>query len=66
MKVKVNGEITQFENSLHLEDLLKLYKLKNEMVVIEYNRLVPAKSDYKTVFLKDGDEVEIVKFLGGG
>lgn len=66
MKVKVNGEETQFDTSLNLEGLLKLYKLKIDMVVIEYNRQVPVKSEYAEIFLSEGDEVEIVKFLGGG
>jgi sulfur carrier protein len=66
MKVKVNGESADLESGMNLENLIKFYRLKTDMVVVEYNRKVPTKSDYAGIFLKDGDEVEIVKFLGGG
>lgn len=66
MQVKVNGEKADLESGLNLLQLLQHYKLKMEMVVVELNRLVPSKAEYASIILKDGDEVEIVKFLGGG
>jgi sulfur carrier protein len=66
MRVKVNGEKIELESGMNLEHLLKVYRLKTEMVVIEYNRQVPGKGDYASTYLKEGDEIEIVKFLGGG
>ena len=66
MRVKINGENADLEASMNLESLLKHYRLKTEMVVIELNRKVPAKGDYAGTLLREGDEIEIIKFLGGG
>lgn len=66
MRVKVNGQEADLENGMNLENLIVFYRLKRDQVVVELNRKVPAKDAYATTFLKDGDEVEIVKFLGGG
>ena len=66
MRVKVNGEIAELESGMNLEQVLKFYRLKMEKVVVEHNRTVPTKNRYAEIFLKEGDEVEIVKFLGGG
>ena len=66
MRVKVNGEQADLESGMSLESLIKFYRLKTEMVVVELNRNVPAKGDYAETFLREGDEVEIIKFLGGG
>lgn len=66
MRVKVNGQDAQLEAGMSLEHLLKSYRLKPEQVVIELNRKVPAKTAWAATYLQDGDEVEIVKFLGGG
>lgn len=66
MRVKVNGDMATLENGISLDSLLKAYKLKPEQVVIELNRQVPAKAVWGATLLKEGDEVEIVKFLGGG
>jgi sulfur carrier protein len=66
MRIKVNGENVDLEAGLNLVQLLKFYRLKTEMVVVELNREVPNKVDYASTLLKEGDAVEIVKFLGGG
>jgi thiamine biosynthesis protein ThiS len=66
MRVKVNGQDAQFEAGMSLDRLISAYRLKPEQVVIELNRKVPAKSVWATTLLAEGDEVEIVKFLGGG
>ncbi len=66
MKVKVNGQPADLDAGMNLEQLIKFYRLKIDQVVVELNRKVPAKAAYAATLLKEGDEVEIVKFLGGG
>ncbi len=66
IQLKVNGDSVSVDAGMTLEKLLKFYRLKTEMVVVELNRTVPAKEAYATLVLQDGDALEIVKFLGGG
>lgn len=66
MRLKVNGQEAQLEEGMSLDRLIAFYRLKKDMVVVELNRAVPPKETYGTTFLKEGDVVEIVKFLGGG
>ena len=66
MQVKVNGRPADLESGMNLESLITFYRLKLDQVVVELNRKVPPKASYAATLLKDGDEVEIVKFLGGG
>jgi thiamine biosynthesis protein ThiS len=66
MRVKVNGEEARLGAGISLQGLVASFRLKPEQVVIELNRKVPAKAAWATTFLAEGDEVEIVKFLGGG
>jgi sulfur carrier protein len=66
MQLRINGQDARLEAGMNLDDLIAFYKLKKDMVVVELNRVVPAKQAYATTFLKEGDTVEIVKFLGGG
>ncbi|MDB5104833.1 MAG: sulfur carrier protein ThiS [Fibrobacteres bacterium] len=66
MQVKVNGQNAELETGMNLENLIRFYRLKIDQVVVEHNRKVPPKSAYAATLLQDGDEVEIVKFLGGG
>ncbi|HAO98927.1 MAG TPA: thiamine biosynthesis protein ThiS [Fibrobacteres bacterium] len=66
MKLHLNGAVAEFEGVLTIAGLLSRHQLKPESVVVEYNYKVPPKSDYSSIELKDGDTVEIVKFMGGG
>lgn len=66
MRVKVNGQPAELESGMNLEHLIKFYRLKIDQVVVELNRKVPLKSAYAATLIQEGDEVEIVKFLGGG
>ncbi len=66
MRLKVNGEEARLEDGLTLENLVTFYKLKKDQIVVELNRAVPSKDKWAGIALKDGDEIEIVKFLGGG
>jgi sulfur carrier protein len=66
MRLRINGQEARLEAGMNLDNLITFYKLKKDMVVIELNRAVPPKEAYGTTFLKEGDTVEIVKFLGGG
>lgn len=40
------------------------YNIKH--IVVEYNLEIIPKEEYAQTILKDGDEVEIVSFMGGG
>ncbi len=66
MNLKINGREAEVEEGINLDGLLLKYKLKKEQVVVELNQAVPEKLSYGRTYLRDGDTVEIVKFMGGG
>ena len=66
LQVQINGVSTEFDSPLTIGELLVRHKLKPETVVVEHNLQVPRKEEYARITLKDGDRVEIVKFMGGG
>jgi thiamine biosynthesis protein ThiS len=66
MQVTVNGEPRSLPEGIKVDALLAMYKLKPEGVVVELNLEVPAKSAYSELMLREGDRIEIVKFMGGG
>ena len=64
--VKLNGEKRQFQENISLSGLLFKLSILKEKVVIELNLEIISKDKYEETFLKNGDEVEIVHFVGGG
>jgi len=65
MTVKVNGESRDLPDGETLRALVARFQLTPEKVAIELNRRL-ARSDKYDQPLKEGDEVEIVTFVGGG
>lgn len=65
MNIKVNGESREIAEGTTLRALVGQFKLTPEKVALELNRRLVRSERYDTP-LKEGDEVEIVTFVGGG
>jgi len=65
MTVKVNGESRDVPHGETIRALVARHNLTPEKVAIELNRRLVRADKYDTP-LKEGDEVEIVTFVGGG
>ena len=64
--IKVNGKIKEYENSITIENLILQEGYEKDIVVVEVNEKIIKKDEYNNLTLKDGDKVEILKFVGGG
>jgi sulfur carrier protein len=65
MLIKVNGDAREFPDGTTLRAVVVSFKLTPEKVAIELNRRLVRSDKYDTP-LKNGDEIEIVTFVGGG
>lgn len=65
MNVTVNGEPRELPDGETLRALVGRYNLTPERVAVELNRRLVRADNYEQS-LKEGDEVEIVTFVGGG
>jgi thiamine biosynthesis protein ThiS len=65
MNITVNGESRDLPEGETIRALVLRYNLSPEKVAIELNRRL-LRSEKYDVALKQGDEVEIVTFVGGG
>ncbi|CAG7652299.1 hypothetical protein PAESOLCIP111_06501 [Paenibacillus solanacearum] len=66
MRLVVNGETRDVEQVSTVADMLAAFKLQNKILVVELNREIIDRSVYDQTRLSDGDQVEIVHFVGGG
>ncbi|MEZ0537685.1 sulfur carrier protein ThiS [Caldicellulosiruptoraceae bacterium PP1] len=60
----LNGEEYQFKGNLM--DLLKIIGLSKDTVAILVNSEIIKKEDYNFYYVKEGDYVEVISFVGGG
>ena len=65
MTLTVNGHPLDVPSPLTIHDLIARHNLTPDKVAVELNKKLLRSDKYATE-LKDGDEVEIVTFVGGG
>ena len=66
MAIRVNGEPRDLPAPLSVADLLAHFAIDARRVAVELNRVVVKRAQYATATVRDGDEIEIVAFVGGG
>ena len=66
MKLQINGEDRDFNAPLTLASLLEQMGMKADRVAVELNRCIVARDLWTQTSLNDGDQLEIVHFVGGG
>jgi len=66
MKLQINGDAHEFASPLSLASLLEQMGLKADRVAVELNRNIISRDQWSATDLKEGDQLEIVHFVGGG
>ena len=66
MKITVNGEMKEVKEGLLVTDLLEAIGMPALGIAVELNREIVPKSQHGSTVLKEDDNLEIVKMVGGG
>ena len=66
MKLQINGEERTFDGQFTLSRLIESLGMKSDRVAIELNREIIPRDRWADTTLNDGDELEMVHFVGGG
>jgi thiamine biosynthesis protein ThiS len=66
MRLTINGKEQTFEDALTLAQLIEQLGMKGDRVAAELNRDIVSRTQWAETSLKDGDQLEIVHFVGGG
>jgi sulfur carrier protein len=67
MKLTVNGEILELDKSINIKELLVVAKADQpEYVTVQLNGEFVDHSGFENTFVKEGDTVEFLYFMGGG
>ena len=65
MKLRVNGEVRE-SAAATLAALVGELGMKGDRVAVELNREIVPRAAWDETRLREGDELEIVHFVGGG
>jgi thiamine biosynthesis protein ThiS len=64
--IRVNGEPLEIAAPVTISGLLAGLTIDSRLVAVEHNLLVVKRDKYESVVVNEGDEIEIVNFVGGG
>ncbi len=66
LKLLINGELKELGDGISLEELIKRLGVRKETVVAEVNRRIIQTGQRADCKLTEGDQVELIQFVGGG
>lgn len=66
MNISLNGENREIPRGTTISGLLDLLGIQRDRVAVEVNVSVIKKASYGEHVLSEGDQVEVVSFVGGG
>jgi len=64
----LNGEKYHMntEHKITLSDLIHYFSYDKLLFVLEYNKLIYSKNDWKNIIIINNDEIELITIVGGG
>jgi len=66
IQVQVNGKEREVQSGLSVHELVESFDLNPLLIVVELNREILSRDQFKDVQVSEGDAVELVHFVGGG
>ena len=66
MRITLNGDPFELDQPLSVADLLARLAIDPRRVAVEHNLKILKRQAFPEVVVRDGDQVEIVNFVGGG
>ncbi|PYQ97909.1 MAG: thiamine biosynthesis protein ThiS [Acidobacteria bacterium] len=66
MQITLNGDAHEVAGPLTVNELLARLEIDGRRVAVEHNLVVLKRDAFDVTMVRDGDEIEIVNFVGGG
>ena len=66
MTITLNGDPFEVQGPLTVSELLVRLEIDPRRVAVEHNLVVLKRTTFDRTAINDGDEIEIVNFVGGG
>ncbi len=66
MRLRINGEDREFDRDLTAADLLAELNIGEQGTALIRDGNVITPADYATTSLQDGDDLDLVRMVGGG
>ena len=65
MRIRVNGDPVELPGELTILQLLEQLRIDPRLVAVEHNLTIIKRARYESTPIAEGDQIEIVNFVGG-
>ena len=62
----LNGETYYVQKNINIFDLITYFNYSTTLLVLEYNKSICDKRNWKDIFIQNNDKIEVVTIVGGG
>ncbi len=66
INVRLNGKDREIGSGLSVRELVESLDLNPQLIVVELNREILSRDCFGDIQVSEGDQVELVHFVGGG
>ena len=66
MRITLNGDPYELAGPVTIDELLAKLGIDGRRVAVEYNLVVLKRAAFDQTIVREGDEIEVVNFVGGG
>jgi thiamine biosynthesis protein ThiS len=66
LTITVNGDTREIAGPLTVAELLSQLEIDVRRVAVEHNLVVLRRTAFDQALVREGDQIEIVNFVGGG
>jgi sulfur carrier protein len=66
LQITLNGDTHEVAGPLTVTELLAHLSIDSRRVAVEHNLVVLKRDRFAVTMVREGDEIEIVNFVGGG
>ncbi len=66
INVRLNGKDREVDSGLSVRELVESLDLNPQLIVVELNREILSRDCFGEIQVSEGDQVELVHFVGGG
>ncbi len=66
MRITVNGKPRDIEGEMDLPAFLRTFNVEPKLVAVAINGDVIARDQYEAARVREGDDIEVVRMVGGG
>jgi len=64
--ITLNGDRFELPGPMTVSELLRQLNIDGRRVAVEHNLVVLRRGTFDTTLVADGDQIEVVNFVGGG